>query len=48
MMNGKKQVVGQKANVWPTKANELIKSGVAEMYSGSMNTKTKFNLSKLK
>lgn len=48
MMNGTKQVVGQKAVVWDTKANELIKMGVAEKYDGPMNKKVKIKLENLK
>lgn len=48
MMNGRKQVVGQKAVVWDTKAKELIKMGVAEKYDGPMNKKVKINLENLK
>lgn len=47
MMNGTKQVVGQKAVVWDTKAKELINMGVAEKYDGPMNKKVKIKLENL-
>lgn len=47
-IKGRKQVVGQKANVWDDLGNDLINQRVAELYSGNMKVKTKTNFFKPK
>lgn len=46
VLNGRKQVVGQKISVLPRLADKLLKEGVVRPYSGNMNRKTKTNFFK--
>lgn len=48
LVGGVKQVIGQKATIWDSKANELIEKGYAVPYCGPMNKKTRIKLSNLK
>ncbi len=47
-IKGRKQVVGQKAEVWHSKALDLINKGVAVQYFGKMKDKVKTDFFKPK
>jgi hypothetical protein len=48
MLNGRKQVIGQKISAWPELAERLLTEGAVRPYSGNMNAKTKTDFFKPK